>query len=745
MCFSTRRRLGVLLAAASLLLSATPTARAQDAPPTRPTTPCGTDAAMREVLGAGYDAWMHDYTTRLVPALSAPTASRAPGSTPVGPRFIVPIVIHIIHTNGNNNISEAQVYDAIRVLNEDYQTRNADTANVIPYFRPRIGNTNFEFRLARRDPNGNCTNGITRTYSTLTNSAGENVKGLVTWDPARYLNVWVVSTIASGAAGYSYLPCGVGRSMEGIVILNNYFGSIGLSSPGYAAHALGHEVGHYMGLPHTWGGSNTPGLASNCSTDDGIADTPNTTGSTSCNLQQRACAGSPDTYANTQNFMDYAGCPHMYTTGQATLMNRGVSPGGYSCRQQLVAAATLQSTGVADGLNLPACPPTASIRTSTAGPDGVVRLCAGGAVAFRGEAFGHQPNAGTLTYAWSFPGGQPATSANPVLNVTYPTPGIYDVTLTVTDANGTDSTTQARLVAVGSVTGGYTAPLTFGFEPTRFPEVTGDSLKTWAFSRDATASAGSASWEPTTVASSDNDGGAARIRLRSATARSNHYLVSPNLNVTPALTPNRVYFKRAYTPATASASDVLVVSTSIDCGRTWVPRLTRNAAALRTSPSVAGIYVPLPTQWVQDSVPLVSSVLSAGHVLLRFAVTANGGNALYIDEIRVGRPAAPNGLLAGTDASALTLMVIPNPVDGADMAAAAVRVSAATAGPLTVRVLDVTGRAVGQPWTTAPTLANSERTVPLRTLLGTRPAAGLYLLELRDSTGQRRTQRLVIN
>ncbi len=44
------------------------------------------------------------------------------------------------------------------------------------------------------------------------------------------------------------------------------------------------------------------------------------------------------------------------------------------------------------------------------------------------------------SYAWSFPGGVPAesTEANPV--VTYPTEGVYDVTLTVTNAKGESST-----------------------------------------------------------------------------------------------------------------------------------------------------------------------------------------------------------------------------------------------------------------------------------------------------------------
>ena len=47
----------------------------------------------------------------------------------------VPVVMHIIHTGGSSNISDAQVYDAIRIINEDYSKTNRDTSDVIPAFR----------------------------------------------------------------------------------------------------------------------------------------------------------------------------------------------------------------------------------------------------------------------------------------------------------------------------------------------------------------------------------------------------------------------------------------------------------------------------------------------------------------------------------------------------------------------------------------------------------------------------------
>src|SRR5688572_3389739 len=78
---------------------------------------------------------------------------------------IIPTVVHIIHNYGPENVSDARVADAIRWLNEDFMGTSPDLSGVIVPFQDDIGNPQFEFRLATLDPNGNCTNGITRTAS----------------------------------------------------------------------------------------------------------------------------------------------------------------------------------------------------------------------------------------------------------------------------------------------------------------------------------------------------------------------------------------------------------------------------------------------------------------------------------------------------------------------------------------------------------------------------------------------------
>ena len=115
--------------------------------------------------------------------------------------FVIPVVFHIMHNYGEENISREQVVDAVRIMNEYYQKRNADTAQIIPLFQPLIGDVRLEFRLAQLDPQGNCTDGITRHQTYLTNGGNDLLKSIVQWPPDRYLNIWVEkNTLNSFAA-----------------------------------------------------------------------------------------------------------------------------------------------------------------------------------------------------------------------------------------------------------------------------------------------------------------------------------------------------------------------------------------------------------------------------------------------------------------------------------------------------------------------------------------------------------------
>lgn len=216
--------------------------------------------------------------------------------------YRIPVVFHILHTNGSENISDAQILNQVDILNRDYAKLNADTSEI-------VGNTPFdtlaadckiEFRLARIDPDGNCTNGIDRIYTHKSANASDASK-LNPWPRHKYLNVWVVESIGeAGVAGYAYYPSTVDPSpnIDGIIILSDYIGSIGTGSENNS-RALTHEIGHYLSLNHPWGNNNDPGVE--CG-DDGVEDTPETKGHTTCNLYAPLCEianfASPYTFAS---------------------------------------------------------------------------------------------------------------------------------------------------------------------------------------------------------------------------------------------------------------------------------------------------------------------------------------------------------------------------------------------------------------------------------------------------------------
>lgn len=203
--------------------------------------------------------------------------------------YTIPVVFHILHVNGTENISDAQILNQVDILNRDFAKENTDISEIVNNtpFDTLAVDTKIQFRLARLDPNGNCTNGIDRIYSHLTEGANDAAK-LNPWPRNKYLNVWVVKSIGeAGVAGYAYYPSGAEMSpgIDGILILHNYIGNIGTGNENNS-RALTHEVGHYLNLPHPWGNNNEPGVE--CG-DDGVSDTPETKGHTTCALYTPTC------------------------------------------------------------------------------------------------------------------------------------------------------------------------------------------------------------------------------------------------------------------------------------------------------------------------------------------------------------------------------------------------------------------------------------------------------------------------
>ncbi|WP_408025210.1 M43 family zinc metalloprotease, partial [Tenacibaculum sediminilitoris] len=243
----------------------------------------------------------------------------------VGNVIQIPVVVHVIYNNSQENISVAQIQSQIDVLNEDFRRTNSDKTDKWS----QAADTEIEFYLAQVDPNGNPTNGITRKSSTRT-SWGVNdamkkasLGGVNPWDTSEYLNMWICN-IGGEILGYAQFPGG-SASTDGIVMSPQYFGSSDkgsnfyLSAPFDKGRTTTHEVGHFLNLNHIWGGG--------CGADDFVSDTPESdTANYGCSTGHTSC-GSVDM---VENYMDYSNdtCMNLFTLGQKNRMHVVLESGG---------------------------------------------------------------------------------------------------------------------------------------------------------------------------------------------------------------------------------------------------------------------------------------------------------------------------------------------------------------------------------------------------------------------------------
>lgn len=266
--------------------------------------------------------------------------------------YVIPVVVHIMVDGGpEENVTAAQVQSQIDALNQDYNRYgrgfNAD---------PVGADTKIRFCLASIDPNGDPTPGY--EYIDYMNTSNvdpyledDDLKMTANWDPKRYLNMYVVRSIAGATVkGYAFFPDEVGGTFkDGVVLDYRYFGALSGTSSGLGRTCT-HEVGHYLGLYHPWG------LIENGCFDeeDDCDDTPRVEGIAfatfpNCNGGV-ACDGV--TPRQVENYMDYSadGCMNMFSVCQSDKMRSAIA----RYRGQLVSGDNLTATGcqaIADTLD----------------------------------------------------------------------------------------------------------------------------------------------------------------------------------------------------------------------------------------------------------------------------------------------------------------------------------------------------------------------------------------------------------
>ena len=632
-----------------------------------------------------------------------------PESERAGGVKVIPTVIHVIHDNGSENLSKQSIESVIEYVNTELRAQNSNLSSVTPPFDNIIGDPQFELRLAKIDAWGDCTDGITRTVSQQTYSADEDVKDLVNWNDGtrRYLQVWLVNTVGSGAGGYTYLPGSTNARRNGIIIRAAQFQG-----------SLAHEFGHWMNLSHTWGPTNSPEESSNCSFDDGVSDTPNTEGvQGSCNTSQTTC-GSLD---NVHNHMDYSTCARMFTNGQAARM-QSASNSGTGGRNYYWGTTNLAQTGTNPGYVAPSCVPEVDFALDeTLG-------CEGLEVEFDDNLWGADEDA-SWVWNWSFPGGTPSTSndENPV--VTYNTAGVYDVTLTVNTNAGSESHTIQNAVTVTQLGGGIDAAYQEGMENSDFPD-NADPTFQWEIETP-----GGLTWQRTTSAAFTGDA-SARINLRSITEGNKNSLISPPIDMSDVETSDAfLTFRYAHANRNSTSHDEeLRIYASRNCGETWTLRFVEDGDGLNTAGGfVTSTFVPDANDWVEEQVSL-ATMAGEEHVLVRFEATSDRQSYLYIDDININPNVSSIGLEEIETLN--SAKVYPNPIDGTSQ----LELNLAENDEFDLVLIDVTGKQIA---TVAKNLNAGLNRISMAEFAGNLNA-GFYFIQIKSENGQK-TVRFVKN
>jgi PKD repeat protein len=627
----------------------------------------------------------------------------------------IPIVFHIIHNGGNENISNEQVMDAFSILNRDFRLNNADAANVHADFATLPSDVQIEFRLATKAPNGVCFNGITRTQNAITSNGangddqvnavrnGNNVyQG--NWPSDKYLNIYIVAE-AGGAAGYTMTPYSFGGNdmYKGIWILHGYVGSMGTASS-TTSRALTHEVGHWLNLDHTWGGNNNPGNASSCSTDDAVTDTPNTIGVTSCNLNEATCGPR----ANVENYMDYSYCSKMYTPLQGTRMRSALSSsiGG---RNNLKTAQNLIDTG-ADGVMILCKAEFSSDKSS---------VCAGTVIQFTDESY----NA-TSGWTWTFTGGTPSSSTSQNPSITYSTPGTYAVTLVATDGPSSDTETKTGYIHVVPVAANI--PLLEGFESYS----TLNGIEEWGVINP------SGNGFELATSTGLNSSKSARIMNYGQTAGDIDELVSSPVDLSNE-SQITLSFRYAHKRRNTSDDDKLRVLVTNTCGDSWAIRKT---LLLSTLSEVQGTtFTPAAeSDWTTVHVTNITASYFVDNFRYKFTFESGGGNNLFIDNINIYAGGSSDEIVTGTSGvseleSINGLSVYPNPTDKE----LTVDFNVHMAQEVMVTIQDVSGKI------TQRNVINANEGSNLVLMNTQSLASGIYFLEVKTS-GARQVLQFVV-
>ena len=227
----------------------------------------------------------------------------------------IPVYFHVIYSGSEGNVPESQLDAQIQVLNYNYAGKDYNGAPI-----PGAARTGYTFVKAGTDRTED------RRWFTMLPGTGKETqaKNALAINPGGALNIYTCKP-GQNLLGWAVFPWSsqAGTNQDGVVI---HYGSL---PGGYiSGYNLGgtapHEVGHYLGLYHTFQGGCDTGTCS--ASGDLVCDTPaEATPTSGCPDGKDTCPAAGLDPIN--NYMDYSTdiCYTNFTSGQDTRMNQIVT------------------------------------------------------------------------------------------------------------------------------------------------------------------------------------------------------------------------------------------------------------------------------------------------------------------------------------------------------------------------------------------------------------------------------------